>query len=182
MTQDRRSDSLGLPGTKLLPNYALHSAIIPSIIVSFLIATPWLKANAANICFGARDDSYGNFTIPWSGAVISLRLVHISGYLKCQSDQQPYGSHWGCKRRYKLTTLVTNDMNKVVFPQNYNNNSYFLRRYHINSSELVFNRLSPPLRVAAGQKFRIWYRQDFHDQVENDNAGDACADVYVLMN
>lgn len=56
MIQDRRSDSLGLPGTKLLPNYALHSAIIPSIIVSFLIATPWLKANAANICFGARDD------------------------------------------------------------------------------------------------------------------------------
>lgn len=157
--------------------------ILLSFLLPILIATPWLKANAANICFGARNDSYGNFTIPWSGAVISLRLVYVSGYLKCrQSEEHPHGSHWGCIKRYHLTTLVTNGMNKVIFPQNYNNNSYFLRGCHINSFELVFSPLSPPLRVAAGEEFRIWYRQDLYYQSEYNNAGYACADVYVLTN
>ena len=157
--------------------------ILFSFLLSILIAAPWLKANAANICYGTRNDSYGNFTIPWSGAVISVRLVHISGYLKCrQSEKQPYGSHWGCIELYNLHTVVTNDKNKVIFPQNYKNDAYSLPGRHINSSELVFNRLSPPLRVAAGEEFRIWYRQDLDDHSEHNNAGHACVDVYVLLN
>lgn len=113
---------------------------------------------------------------------MSLKLVYISGYVSCQSDVDPYGSHWGCRKANELTTLVTNGVNKVIFPQDYKNKSYTLSGYHFNSSDLVFNRLSPPLTVAAGEEFRIWYKQDFDDKRESNNVGHTCADVYVLVN
>ena len=70
----------------------------------------------------------------------------------------------------------------MIFPQNYQNQAYVLPGYHENSSELVFSRLSPPLalRVAAGEKYWVWYHEDFMDKSEDNNAGRTCVDVYAL--
>ena len=67
----------------------------------------------------------------------------------------------------------------MIFPQNYRNKVYYLPGYHGNSTELVFDELSPPLRVAAGDEYRIWYHEDFVNRQEDDNDGHTCTDVYA---
>lgn len=109
-----------------------------------------------------------------------MKLVYISGFVTCNFKIHPYGSHWACSKGPKIGTIVTNAKNEVIFPQNYQNKAYYLPGYHANSSELVFNGLSPPLRVAAGDEYRIWYNGDFVDGTEDDNDGHTCLDVYAL--
>jgi len=134
------------------------------------------------VCFGAKDDSYGTFTIPLRGLVVYLKLVYISGYVTCLRGKIPYGSHWGCRVETRLTTLVKNARNEVVFPGYEQRETYSLPGYHINSSELVFNILSLPLQVAALEEFRIWYFLDLLNNSEHNKAGHTCVDVYVLLN
>ena len=148
-------------------------------LYSISSATPWIQFNK-NICFGAKNDSYGNFTIKYSGILIALKLVYRSGFVTCNKKNAPYGNHWACKNGSRMGTIVTNANNKVIFPQWYRNISYTLNGYHPNSSELVFSRMSPPLTVAAGEEFRIWYHEDFKDGVEDDNDGHTCTDVFGL--
>lgn len=106
--------------------------------------------------------------------------MYISGFVTCNNRDHPYGSHWACKKGSRIGTIVTNATNEVIFPQNYQNKAYWLPGYHENSSELVFNGLSPPVRVAAGDEYRIWYHEDFMDRGERDNDGHTCVDVYAL--
>ena len=149
-----------------------------------ILAAPWFKLNKDNVCFGAKNDSYGNFTIQRSGAILTLKLVYVSGYVTCHRKNFPYGSHWACNDPYKLGTIVTDASNKVIFPHNYDNRSFTLPGYHPNSSELVFHSLFLPLTIAAGQEFRVWYHEDFRNSgsLELNNAGRTCADVYGLFN
>ena len=120
------------------------------------------------------------FTIPWDGAVISIKLVYISGYVTCQKNIAPLGSHWGCLDPFTLLTYITNNRDEVIFPDR-DGAAYTLPDYHANSSELVFRTLREPEKVRAGVEFRIWYRQDRLDSSEGNNAGQTCAEVYVLM-
>lgn len=108
-----------------------------------------------------------------------MKLVHISGFITCDYRNVPYGSHWGCKQLSTIATIVTNATNEVIFPQNYQNKVYKLPGNNANSSELVFDGLSPLLRVAAGDVYRIWYLSDFLDKSEQDNDGHTCCDVYA---
>lgn len=80
-----------------------------------------------------------------------------------------------------MTTFVTNQRNEVIFPRYGSTNDYTLPGYHINSSELVFKIMPKPVNVDAGEEFRIWYRQDFLNASEDNNAGHTCTDVYILM-
>jgi len=108
--------------------------------------------------------------------------VYISGFVTCNEENQPYGSHWACQKGSKIAIIVTNTKREVIFPQNYQNKAYVLPGYHENSSELVFSRLSPPLalRVAAGEKYWVWYHEDFMNKSEDNNGGHTCVDVYAL--
>lgn len=146
------------------------------------IGAPWIKLNQDEVCFGAKNDSYGNFTITSDGTIIALKLVYISGFVTCNKVNQPYGSHWACQKGSKIAIIVTNTKKEVMFPQNYQNQAYVLPGYHENSSELVFSRLSPPLalRVAAGEEYWVWYHEDFMDKSEYNNGGHTCVDVYAL--
>lgn len=114
------------------------------------------------------------------GTVITLKLVYVSGFVTCNKNAHPYGSHWACQKGSKIATIVTTATNDVIFPQNYERKAYSLPGYHANSSELVFNRLSPPLRVTAGDEYRVWYHEDFKEGEEQDNDGHTCIDVYAL--
>ena len=67
----------------------------------------------------------------------------------------------------------------MIFPQNYQNRTYDLPGYYVNLTELVFNELSPPLRVAVGDEYRIWFHDDFVNKKEYNNDGHTCADVYA---
>ncbi|KAJ7374860.1 hypothetical protein OS493_005213 [Desmophyllum pertusum] len=141
---------------------------------------PWIKLNKNEVCFGAKDDSYGNFTMTSTGNILTLKLVYISGFVTCNNKTWPYGSHWACRKGSSIATLVTNAVNRVIFPHDYQNMTYLLPGYHDNSSELIFKLLSPPLRVAAGDEYRIWYNEDLVNGLEVDNDGHTCVDVYAL--
>ncbi|XP_068721841.1 uncharacterized protein [Montipora capricornis] len=143
-------------------------------------ALNWIRLNKDEVCFGARNDSYGNFTIPSDGSLFRLKLVYRSGYVTYNKNKEPFGSHWGCKEG-GLCTLVTNAPNKVIFPQDYKNVSYSLINSHVNSSELLFNSLPSPQRVRAKEEFRIWYNEDLRDGHEDDNSGQTCVEVFGLF-
>ena len=55
-----------------------------------------------------------------------------------------------------------------------------LSGFDANSPEIVFDSIPTPLAVTAGQKFRMWYGEDLRNATEQDNAGESCADVYVV--
>ncbi|XP_068722396.1 uncharacterized protein [Montipora capricornis] len=140
----------------------------------------WIRLNKDEVCFGARDDSYGKFTIPSDGALFRLKLVYRSGYVTNNKNKEPFGSHWGCKQS-RLCTLVTNATNEVIFPQDYKTGSYSLANTHVNSSELLFNSLPSPQRVRANEEFRIWFKADLLGRYENDNSGQTCVEVFGLF-
>ncbi|KAL9983049.1 hypothetical protein ACROYT_G005173 [Oculina patagonica] len=170
------------PGAKCRPLYGSDGFSCERITRVIEEAVPWFKANSNKVCFGAKDDSYGKFNMPLDGTVVSLKLVYVSGYVACQTQTLPYGSNWGCTEETLLTTLVTNDRNEVVFPRYRQSKAYKIPGQNFNSPELVFKILPRLLRlnVAAGEEFRIWYRQDLLNGSESNNAGQTCTDVYVL--
>ena len=111
--------------------------------------------------------------------MFSVKLLYVSGYIKCQLKKK--GSYWGCHRKQRLTTLITNKNNEVIFPDYEHEGVYTLPDYHANSTELVFRALKPPVRVADGEEFRIWNLQDLRDNSEHNNVGQTCTNVYILI-
>ena len=160
--------------------------------IYFFISGEWKKINDQAVCFGARDDSYGAFNIKENGLIDTFKLVHKQGSLRC-SPNYP-GSYWGCmdrlinNRKKKLTTVITYSNNTALLLAEYNRGvgchyyAYRINGVHVNSTELVFNNLSTPLRATVGQEFRIWHARDLVDCSEENNSGTTCADVYAWYN
>ena len=150
-----------------------------SLFVCLLVFLEWIKLNKNRVCFGAKNDAYGSFTIPpiGHGYLKALKLVYRSGYVTCKKTPV-LRSHWGCEVDSKISIFVTDNQNKVQFPQDYSRSSYILPGYHKNSTELVFSALFSPLFVREGMEFRIWYVEDYKNGKEYDNSGRTCTDVY----
>ncbi|KAL9958378.1 hypothetical protein ACROYT_G035384 [Oculina patagonica] len=53
----------------------------------------WQKLNTEPVCFGARDNQYGAFSITKSGRLKTMKLIHKSGSIKCNPDDS--ASYWG---------------------------------------------------------------------------------------
>lgn len=109
--------------------------------------------------------------------------------MKCHATQQ-IPSSWGCTHqgfgKNQLLTVVTHPNRSVLFPVDYlrDNECYKYYAYHlegidVNSPELVFNRLIPPMSVTEGQEFQIWYGEDLGNCGEGDNTGQICVDVHA---
>ena len=111
--------------------------------------------------------------------MLSIKLVHVSGSIKCQSKK--VGSYWGCSSPKRFQTYITNENNEVIFPDNDEQGAYTLPGYHTNSTEMVFCVLKPPVRVPNGEEFRIWHRYDLTDGGERNNDGETCTDVYISI-
>lgn len=109
--------------------------------------------------------------------------------MKCHGTQQ-IPRKWGCTHKdfgkNQLLTVVTHPNRSVLFPVDYlrdNNNCYKYYAYHlegidVNSPELVFNRLIPPMSVTEGQEFQVWHGEDLSNCGEKDNTGQICLDVH----
>lgn len=145
--------------------------------IPFISVPSWLKVNIEEVCFGARDNSYGSFTMRFSGNIVSFKLVHLSGNVTCNGA---LFSYWGCGVGKDLRTIVTNGSNVVVFPKDSSTQKYQLPGVWSNSTELTFNNLTVPLAVATGQEFRVWYHEDLKEVSEFDNGGKTCLDVFAL--
>ena len=130
------------------------------------------------VCMGAKNDNPGKLFTPMAGKIIALKLAHISGEVGCTLSHL---SKWGCWPPSQLMTLITDHQNRVVFPEDYNDDMFYtLPGFTSNSPELLFT-FSIPLEVTAGQEYRVWYSEDWLSFTEYDNyPGVTCMSIIVI--
>ena len=126
------------------------------------------------VCMYAKGDSPGVFYMRKSGLVTALKLVYISGEVGCSFNAR---SKWGCSDPNNIATVITDDQNNVVFPED-RSYPYQIDGFGSNSPELMLS-FSNPLSVTAGQEFRVWYSEDLYtgNWDENNYPGPTCMKV-----
>ena len=152
-----------------------------------------VKINTSPVCFGSRDSSYGNFTIPKTGHVITFKLVYLSGYVSCQASDPQYRSNWGCSflsSPNNLAVFITDSLQQRILPTDkasYRRGSgchatitYGIPGFTSESPELGLHNFSVPLAVSVGQELQIWYTEDLYNCYAGDNDGQTCTDVFGL--
>ena len=149
--------------------------------------------NISPVCFGSSGKTYGNFTIPKTGHVITVKLVYRSGYVNCRVSDPQYRSKWGCPylaSPNNLAVFITDSHQQRILPTD--KASFFggpwcsaTIMYGIpgvtsESPELGFHNFSVPLALSAGQELQTWYSEDLYDCFAGDNEGQTCTDVFGL--
>ena len=148
----------------------------------------FVKLNSDPVCFGTKDDAYGEFQTLKGGKLRKVKLVHLYGYVSCAKDSPIYWSHWGCGL-YKsggstdfIIVALTDESNKILFPPSQlgkgKHGWVLVPGYNSYSPELVMSIYDAPVSVTVGQKLRLWYLEDLKKSHEFDNHGKACADIY----
>lgn len=177
----------------------LRDQLMQRPIVLFLILVKWIQMTPSPVCFGATGNSFGSFTNPSRGRVITFKLIHRNGYLQCAPLHR---SHWGCyhplvPQGFNMGTHITDSQKNRLLPKveflanaSTDNNVdclhqvyYSLPGLNANSSELLFDNFSVPRPVSARDQSQIWFGEDFGGCpiALSDNAGETCAKVYGLF-
>ena len=133
------------------------------------------------MCFGARDNSYGKFSIHKAGKISAFKLAHRSGSVSCLPEAEK-GTNWGCNYTDYIGQICTHitDASNVRLVNNLIlglHGCYQLPGFDHNSPEIELS-LSSPIGVSSGQEFRIWYAEDLKNKHDDDNHGKSCVDVY----
>ena len=142
------------------------------------------------MCFGARDNKYGSFSVPYGGKIAAVKLIHLTGYVTCQVGFITYWSFWGCGKnpgvKKHVSLAITTTSNTLLIPPNpfftYNGGAgkwSELAGYNSFSPEIILPRFSP-YTVNSGQELRLWYGEDLVGHTESDNGGLVCCNVYAL--
>ena len=140
------------------------------------------------MCFGARDDQFGKFFVPSSGKLASVKLVHVYGYVTCDTNKAYHWSYWGCGKHSSLTnhvdTTVTTSDGQVLLPSSQfitdvTHKWSLIPGYNSLSPELVLSAFSNPPNVTGGQELRLWYGEDLANSSEADNGGKSCCHIYA---
>lgn len=139
------------------------------------------KPQATNICFGAKDNSYGNFSLSHTGILTKLKLEHTGeATLNCDITAGNIGTRWGCEYhgRELIWTSITDKNDSIIIP--FPNAQFYIHSgYNRNSPYLEFDNLNTPAR--RGAELRIWYIEDLINRNEGINAGRSCANVYAVF-
>ena len=142
------------------------------------------------MCFGARDNRFGKFLVPFSGKLASVKLVHVYGYVTCDKNKAYHWSYWGCGQHSSVKTnvdaVITTSGGSILLPS-----SQFITHktlkwslipgYNSLSPELVLSAFSNPPSATRGQELRLWYGEDLAKTGEGDNGGTSCCDVYARL-
>ena len=139
------------------------------------------------MCFGAKGDQFGKFSVPSGGRLLAIKLVHLYGYVTCDKNNVCHWSYWGCGAHGNLShhvnVAITTSTNDVLLPpsQFITDGSQWSKipGYNSLSPELVLSVFSSPLAVTPGQVLRLWYGEDLVDSSEGDNSGTCCCDVFA---
>ena len=135
------------------------------------------------MCFGARHNQYGRFNAPYSGNIGAVKLVHLYGYVSCNTQHRSCWSYWGCGNNL-VVVVITTASNRIILPPSQFTTSFLkwskIPGYNSLSPELVLSSFSSPFKVYSGQQLHLWYAEDFLNQSEGDNGGRVCCDVYGL--
>ena len=175
----------------LQQNRAQSRLLYLLISLVFVYSTgQWEKQNTSPVCFGAKDGQFGRFYVK-SGyrKLAAVRLVHLYGYVSCDTRQVSYWSYWGCglyrEGLGKINVVITNSDNQVILPPSefiVNDGAKWSKipGYDSLSTELVLSFFSPS-HVGYHQELRVWYGEDLMNAGEGDNGGTACVDVYAIF-
>ncbi|KAL9981997.1 hypothetical protein ACROYT_G010773 [Oculina patagonica] len=82
----------------------------------------WVKMPPSSVCFSARDDIYGAFTIPRPGNIITFKLKYLNGHVNCGGSAE-YLSRWGCNWpgfTHTLGVYITDTDKNRLLPANNN--------------------------------------------------------------
>ena len=141
------------------------------------------------MCFGARNNRFGRFYLPSRGRLAAIKLVHLYGYVSCETGTSTSWSYWGCAGlRGEVNVVITTRANRVILPAghflvNANRRAGMWSRlpgYDSLSSVLVLRFFSHPLKVRRRQQLRLWYGEDLMNWTQADNGGRSCGYVYAL--
>jgi len=163
---------------------AMMLLILPSIAA----LDSWVKVNSRPVCFGAKDNTFGSFNVPYGGKIAAVKLVYLSGYVTCSKSVFSYWSFWGCGNNPSVpkhvNVIITTPSNTIITPvspflKNHPGKWYELPEYNSFSPEIILPRFSP-YSVSSGQELRVWYGEDLAGSTESDNEGLVCCDVYGL--
>ena len=153
----------------------------------------WIKLNTLPVCFGAKDNKFGKFSVPSGGSLLAIKLVHVHGYVTRAKNQVYHLSYWGCGAHSSLSdqvdVVITTSTNSVLLPPSQFMGQSLPKQYKWSkipgynslSPELVLSVFSSPLTltVTSGQVLRLWYGEDLVNSSESDNGGTSCCDVFL---
>ena len=147
--------------------------------------------NTVPICFGAKDDKFGTFSVPSGGSLLAIKLVHLHGYVTCDKSKVHHWSYWGCNAHSsvigQVNVVITTSTNSVLLPPSQFMGQSLPKQYKWSkipgynslSPELVLSVFSSPLTVTSGQVLRLWYGEDLVNFTERENDGTSCCDVFA---
>ena len=140
----------------------------------------WRKLNTAPVCFGGKNDSFGRFGIEFGGSVNAVKLIHVSGGVKCSYMPWVKSSKFGCDGEISenIHTVITTSNDEILLPES-KERVYTLPGNERESEEIVFVEISTPLVLSSGQELRIWHGEDLTKNSDGDNSGLSCVDVYA---
>ena len=123
------------------------------------------------MCFGVRDDQFGRFEVEVGGSVDAVKLVHLSGLVNCDINQND-------KLQF-IRVVMTTTSNTVLLPHAGVNSKYTIPGYGPNSSEIVFRDFPNPLHLSSAQDLRLWHLHDLNNILPERRAGKSCANVFA---
>ena len=142
------------------------------------------------MCFGAKNTQFGRFNVQTATKnLAAVKLVHLYGYVSCDTRHISYWSYWGCGLygwgRGKVNVVITTSTNQVLLPTRefivFDRSKWSkVPGYDSLSSELVLSFFSPH-SVELNQDLRVWYGEDLMDATEGQNGGTVCVDVYAIF-
>ena len=137
----------------------------------------------SQVCFSMKNNQFGRFWIPFSGFLVSVKLVHLNGSMNCSPIEGWF--NWGCTAD-AINTMITDSSGSILLPRGEIGSidrGFQIPGYLSTSPELVFPNLQPRLPVVSGQEMHIWNSEDLlKPGWDRDNSGSVCADVYVIIN
>ena len=131
------------------------------------------------MCFGAKDNQFGQFQVEFGGSIEAVKLVHfLSGQVSCSQHANVW-SKWGCNGTKNIIfVFLTDASNAILLPMG-QNSRYTIPCYDAQSSDVVFSGFPNPLHLRSGQELRMSYEENLKNVFESDNGGTSCADVFV---
>ena len=140
---------------------------------------------AKNVCYGSKDDKYGEFNISMDGRLTGIKLVHVSGGTKCCIDCaiSTFGCNYPDFIGLTTVTITAADKSERLMPHpgtvDDTKCCFELPGYDGSSDEIIFADYNIP--VTKGKLLKIWYIEDLIDLQEVDNDGVHCVDVFAMF-
>ena len=152
----------------------------------FFLLLVWEKQNETPVCYEAKDDKHGTFTVQRNGKIKAFKLEHVSGSLSCSTTGCE--SYWGMNGHIGpefITTFITDTSKNIVSAYGITSNNYksfSIPGYDHQSNEIIMNVHGPKVTQArTGDIFWVWYGEDLFNGpgYEPNNHGVLCINVYA---